>query len=129
MHSYLSTAFLTMQIVQMAKAIIPCFHANMDENKMYHVGATWVSEDGLTDRHNLELRYTRNSEYLAIQGEQQLDGSWMFEEPNGTQHTISKSRYEAYMKTKKKHAEDYENLCKKAAESGVYKEVIDANPA
>ena len=53
MHQHISTAFLTMQIVKMAKAMIPTFHATMDEDKMYHLGCTWISEDGLTDRHNV----------------------------------------------------------------------------
>ena len=62
MHQHISTAFLTMEIVKMAKAMIPLFHATMDDAKMYHLGCTWISEDGLTDRHNVEIRYTRNSE-------------------------------------------------------------------
>ena len=73
-----------MQIIQAAKAIIPQFHAFSDDEKRYHIGATWVSEDGLQDHHNLELRYTRNSESLALQGDPQPDGSWKYVEPNGS---------------------------------------------
>jgi hypothetical protein len=115
-----------MQIVQMAKAMIPMFHLTTDEHKMHHLGCTWSDEDGLTDRHNLEIRYTRNSEQLAVKrGEEQLDGSWMFEEPDGTKHTISKARFEAYLAIKKKHASQYQEIVDKMTSSGLNNEVID----
>ena len=130
MHQHISTAFLTMQIVKMAKAMIPTFHATMDEDKMYHLGCTWISEDGLTDRHNVEIRYTRNSEELAIkQGDEQPDGSWMFEEPNGNKHVISKSRFDAYVSVKKKHADQYEEIKSRMKTSGINNEIIDAQAA
>ena len=130
MPQHISTAFLTMEIVKMAKAMIPLFHATMDDAKMYHLGCTWISEDGLTDRHNVEIRYTRNSEELAVkQGEEQLDGSWMFEEPNGTKHTISKARFDAYVSVKKKHADQYEDIKSRMKTAGINDEIIDAQAA
>jgi hypothetical protein len=119
-----------MEIVKMAKAMIPLFHATMDDAKMYHLGCTWISEDGLTDRHNVEIRYTRNSEELAVkQGEEQLDGSWMFEEPNGTKHTISKARFDAYVSVKKKHADQYEEIKSRMKTSGIDNDIVDAQAA
>ena len=130
MHPQIQTALLTMQIVKMAKAMIPLFHASMDKEKMYHVGCTWSNEDGLKDRHNVEIRYTRNSEELAVtQGEEQLDGSWMYEEPNGTKHTISKARFDTYIGVKKKHADQYADLKNRMKNSGINSEIIDTEPA
>ena len=119
-----------MQIIQAAKAIVPEFHAFSDDDKRYHIGATWVSDSGLKDHHNLELRYTRNSEELAVtQGEEQLDGSWMYEEPNGTKHTISKARFDTYIGVKKKHADQYADLKNRMKNSGINSEIIDTEPA
>ena len=67
------TFITTMQIVSAAKALIPSFQAYSDHNKRYHLGLTWTDDKGLRDEHKLELRYTRNNESLAIQGDPQLD--------------------------------------------------------
>ena len=126
----ISNLFLTMEIVKMVKTMIPCLHATMDEDKRYHVGATWTNENGLTDRHNIEIRYTRNSEQLAVdQGEPQLDGSWVYKEPNGTQHTISKGRALAYEKLRQKHADEYQEMQHRKQAAGLSEDFIDATLA
>ena len=84
-----NTQFKTMSILSAFKHIIPEFHAYSDDEKRYNIGATWTDQDGLRDHHNLELRYVRNSERLALQGEPQPDGSWRYVEANGSVHVIS----------------------------------------
>jgi hypothetical protein len=81
-----------MQFFAAFKTLIPEFHAYADEDKRYNIGATWTDAQGLRDYHNLEMRYVRNSEKLALQGEPQPDGSWKYVEPNGTVHVISPDR-------------------------------------
>ena len=63
------TFITTMQIVSAAKSLIPSFQAYSDDDKRYHLGLTWTDDKGLRDEHKLELRYTRNSEQLALKGE------------------------------------------------------------
>jgi hypothetical protein len=65
------------------KHLIPNFHAYSDDERRYNIGATWTAADGLQDYHNLEMRYVRNSEQLALQGQPQPDGSWKYVEPMG----------------------------------------------
>jgi hypothetical protein len=60
-----------MSIFSVVKHLIPQPHAFMDEDKRYNLGLTWTDPEGLTDSHNLELRYVRNSERLALQGQPQ----------------------------------------------------------
>jgi hypothetical protein len=74
------------------KHLIPNFHAYSDDERRYNIGATWTAADGLQDYHNLEMRYVRNSEQLALQGQPQPDGSWKYVEPNGCVHTMSAER-------------------------------------
>ena len=93
-----STLLIAMQIVSAVKSIVPQFHAFNDDDNRYHIGATWVSDDGLKDYHNVEIRYTRNSESLALKGEPQPDGSWKYVEPNGSEHVMTAERVNAYMK-------------------------------
>ena len=126
MHQHISTAFLTMQIVKMAKAMIPTFHATMDEDKMYHLGCTWISEDGLTDRHNVEIRYIRNSESLALKGEPQPDGSWKYVEPNGAEHVMTAERVKWFMQQTHRQALVMNQMLTKLEQSGTATEVIDA---
>ena len=125
MHQHISTAFLTMQIVKMAKAMIPTFHATMDEDKMYHLGCTWISEDGLTDRHNVEIRYTRNSESLALKGEPQPDGSWKYVEPSGAEHVMTAERVNAYMKQTHKQAVIMNEMLTKLEAAGLMQDAIE----
>ena len=76
-----------MQFFAAFKSIIPEFHAFSDEDKRYNIGATWTGVDGLKDHHNLELRYVRNSERLALQGDLHHAGN----ERNSTGRIAEKS--------------------------------------
>ena len=93
-----------MSILSCFTGLIPQVHAYMDDDKRYNLGATWIDSEGLTDCHNLELRYVRNSERLALQGQPQPDGSWAYVEANGTVHTISAARAQAFMDKTHEHA-------------------------
>ena len=84
--------------------LLPQFHAYMDDDQRYNIGATWKDREGLTDCHNLELRYVRNSERLALQGKPQPDGSWSYVDTNGTIHTITADRAQAFMEKTHEHA-------------------------
>jgi hypothetical protein len=84
-------------MIQLFKHLIPSFHAFTDEERRYNIGATWTDQDGLQDFHNLEFKYVRNSERLALGGEPQPDGSWRYEAPDGSVHTISAERAQAFM--------------------------------
>ena len=64
-----------MSIFAAFKHIIPEFHAYSDDSNRYNLGATWTAADGLKDYHNVEFRYVRNSERLALEGEPQPDGT------------------------------------------------------
>ena len=77
----------------------------MDSEQRYNVGLTWIDQEGLTDVHNLEIRYVRNNERLAIErGEPQPDGSWAYKETNGTVHTMSAERVNSFMAKTQEHA-------------------------
>lgn len=93
-----------MQIFSAFKSLVPDFHAYSDADKRYNIGATWTSADGLQDFHNLELKYVRNSERLALQGDPQPDGSWKYVEPNGSVHTITAERAQHFMEQTQAHA-------------------------
>ncbi len=120
-----STLIIAMQIVSAVKSVVPQFHAFNDDDNRYHLGATWVSEDGLKDHHNLELRYTRNSESLALKGEPQPDGSWKYIEPNGSEHTMSADRVNAYMKQTHKQAVIMNEMLTKLDAAGLMQEAIE----
>ena len=120
-----STLIIAMQIVSAVKSVVPQFHAFNDDDNRYHLGATWVSEDGLKDHHNLELRYTRNSESLALKGEPQPDGSWKYIEPNGSEHTMSSDRVNAYMKQTHKQAVIMNEMLTKLDAAGLMQEAIE----
>jgi hypothetical protein len=126
MHYPTSTVFLTMQIIQAAKAIVPEFHAFSDDDKRYHIGATWVSDTGLKDHHNLELRYTRNSESLALKGDVQPDGSFKYVEPNGSEHIMTAERVKWFMQQTHRQALVMNQMLTKLEQSGTATEVIDA---
>ena len=120
-----------MQIFAAFKSFIPEVHAFSDEEKRYHLGATWTDQDGLRDMHNLELRYVRNSERLALQGEPQPDGSWRYVEPNGCVHTISLERAKHFMEQTQAHASIMVGMLDKLRDAGVLDETLDttAQPA
>ena len=87
------------------KHLIPQPHGYMDSDRRYNIGLTWIDQEGLTDVHNLEIRYVRNNERLAIErGEPQPDGSWAYKESNGTVHTMSAERVNAFMAKTQEHA-------------------------
>ena len=108
-----------MSIFSCIKDIIPQFHAYMDEDHRYNIGGTWIDREGLTDVHNLELRYVRNSERIALQGDPQPDGSWAYTETNGTVHTISAERVQLFMEKTHEQACIMTNMLDKLESSGL----------
>ncbi len=120
-----------MSIFAVVKHLIPQPHAYMDEDKRYNLGLTWTDTEGLTDSHNLELKYVRNSERLALQGQPQPDGSWQYTEANGTVHTISADRAAAFMEKTHEHATIMCQMLDRLKEAGIVGQTIDtsAQPA
>ena len=120
-----------MQIFAAFKHLIPEIHAFSDEEKRYHLGATWTDQNGLRDMHNLELRYVHNSERLALQGQPQPDGSWRYEEPNGSVHTITAERAKQFMEQTQLHANIMCAMLDKLQDEGINSPLVDAtaNPA
>jgi len=87
------------------KHLIPQPHAHMDGEQRYNVGLTWIDQEGLTDRHNIQIKYIRNSEKLAVtQGEPQPDGSWKYVEQGGMVHTMTAERVNAFFKKTQENA-------------------------
>ena len=120
-----------MQIFAAFKHLIPEFHAFSDEDKRYNIGATWTDSQGLRDHHNVELRYVRNSERMALQGEPQPDGSWKYVEPNGNVHVISAERAKHFMEQTQAHASIMVGMLDKMREAGIIDDILDtdAQPA
>lgn len=120
-----------MQIFAAFKSLIPEFHAFSDEEQRYNVGATWTGGDGLRDYHNLEFKYVRNSERLALQGDPQPDGSWKYVEPNGRVHTISAERAQWFLEQTHRHANIMCDMLTKLQDAGIGIPPIDttADPA
>ena len=116
-----------MQIFAAFKHLIPEVHAFSDEEKRYHLGATWTDQNGLRDMHNLELRYVRNSERLALQGEPQPDGSWRYVEPNGCVHTISPERAKHFMEQTQAHASIMVGMLDKLKDAGIIDDIVDTS--
>ena len=116
-----------MQFLSAFKSFIPEFHAFSDEDKRYNIGATWTDNDGLRDQHNIEFRYVRNSEKLALQGEPQPDGSWKYVEPNGNVHVISAERARHFMETTQAHATMMCAMLERLKEAGLYDQFIDTD--
>jgi hypothetical protein len=113
------------------KHVIPVVHAYQDDEHRYNFGATWTASDGLQDHHNLELRYVHNSERLALQGEPQPDGSWVYRDPSGTVHRISAERAAHFMEQTHQHATLMCGMLDKLTKAGVAAPVVDteAQPA
>ena len=126
-NSTLLTFITTMQIVSAAKALIPSFQAYSDDDKRYHLGLTWTDDQGLRDEHKLDLRYTRNSEKLALQGEPQPDGSWKYVEPNGNEHVLTSERAKQFLHITHKNAMVANAMVDKLKKAGM-QETIDAIP-
>ena len=116
-----------MQFFAAFKTLIPEFHAYADEDKRYNIGATWTDAQGLRDYHNLEMRYVRNSEKLALQGEPQPDGSWKYVEPDGCIHTISADRARHFMETTQAHATMMCGMLERLKDAGLYDQIIDTS--
>jgi len=98
----------------------------MDADQRYNLGLTWADQDGLTDCHNLELRYVRNSERLALQGEPQPDGSWQYVEAGGMVHTITAERAQAFMQKTHEHATIMVQMLERLKEAGALDNIVDA---
>ena len=120
-----------MEFLSAIRHLIPEFHAYADDDQRYNLGATWTAADGLKDYHNLELRYVRNSERLALQGDPQPDGSWRYVEPTGRVHTMSAERAKMFLEQSHAHATILGGMLDRLKESGLLEEVVDtqAQPA
>lgn len=109
------------------KALIPQPHCFQDEESLTHIGLTWKNPNGLTDTHDLQLRYTRNNEVWAMEkGEPQPDGSFVFTEPNGMQHIMTADRVKAFFEQTNKDAETMLGMIDKIKEAGTMGNVIEA---
>jgi len=119
--------FNSMEIFACFKNLIPTVHAYQDADQRYNLGATWTAPDGLQDYHNLELKYVRNSERLALQGEPQPDGSWVYVEPNGCIHTIAPDRAKHFMEKTHEHATIMCAMIDKLRDAGVMDNILDTD--
>jgi hypothetical protein len=117
-----------MSIFSCLKTLVPQFHAFMDDEQRYNVGATWIDSEGLTDTHNIELKYVRNSERLALQGDPQPDGSWAYKEVNGTVHVISAERVKLFMNKTHENATIMVNMLDKLKATGILNNPIETQP-
>ena len=116
-----------MEFLSAVRHLIPQFHAYSDEERRYNIGATWTAADGLQDHHNLELRYVRNSERLALQGDPQPDGSWKYVEPSGAVHVMSADRARMFMEQTHAHATIMCTMLDRLKEAGLMDQVVDTN--
>ena len=102
----------------------------MDDEGLYNFGLTWIDQDGLTDVHNVQLRYVRNSEKLAVQfGKPQPDGSWAYVESNGVTHTMSAERVKAFMEKTQEQATLMCSMLDRLNEAGLVGAMVDATVA
>lgn len=115
-----------MKLLSAISTLLPHVHAFLDENNFYQVGATWIAVDGLREQHNLELRYTHNSERLALQGEPMPNGSWRYVSANGRVHTISAERAREFMETTHRHATVMVGMLDRLKEAGVAAPTFEA---
>ena len=116
-----------MSIFSCFKHIIPEFHAYSDVDKRYNIGATWTAQDGLHDYHNLEVKYVRNSERLALQGDPQPDGSWRYVSPDGAVHVMSAERALHFMETTQAHATMMCGMLERLKDAGLYDKIVDTS--
>lgn len=124
-----SIATTTMKLLASISALLPKLHAFLDEDSFYQLGATWTAADGLREQHNLELRYTHNSERLALQGQPMPNGSWRYVAPNGRVHTISADRARDFMETTHRHATVMVGMLDRLKEAGVIAPTFDTQQA
>jgi hypothetical protein len=89
-----------MQFLSAIQSLIPRGHAFIDEERYVHLGVTFKDGDGLTDKHNLAIKYTRNCERLARErGDAMPDGSFRYVDPvSGMVHTMSADRVSKFTK-------------------------------
>ena len=117
--------FTTMKILSTLQSWLPELHNYTDEERRHHIGFTWHGKDGLRDSHDLELRYTYNSERLALQGSPRPDGSWAYTEPNGRVHTITATRARAFMQYTQESASLMVEMLEKLRDAGVLDEIVE----
>jgi hypothetical protein len=111
-------------------ALIPDIHFFKDEEHRFNLGATWIDHEGLRDYYNLELRYVRNSERLAlINGSPQPDGSWAYLETEGMIHRISADRAQAFMEKTHEQATIMCGMINRLKEAGALDPVIGTGAA
>jgi hypothetical protein len=115
----------TMKLLSTLQSWLPELHNFTDEDRRHHIGFTWHGKDGLRDSHDLELRYTYNSERLALQGNPCPDGSWSYTEPNGRIHTITAERAKAFMHATQKSASLMVDMLHKLREAGVLDKIVE----
>jgi hypothetical protein len=116
----------TMKILSTLQSWLPELHNYKDENQRHHLGCTWHGGDGLRDTYDLELRYSYNSERLALQGIPRPDGSWAYAEPNGRVHTISAERARAFMESTHRSATVMVAMLDKLRDAGVLDNTVEA---
>jgi len=114
-----------MKLIAALNALLPQLHLFIDEENFYQLGATWTASDGLRVLHNLELRYTYNSERLALQGEPLPNGCWRYVAANGRVHTISAERAREFMETTHRHATVMVGMLDRLKEAGVVAPIFD----
>lgn len=116
-----------MEFLSAIRHFIPQFHLYADAEQRYNIGATWTAADGLQDYHNVELRYVRNSERLALQGDPQPDGSWRYVEPCGRIHTMSPERARMFMEQTHAHATIMCGMLDRLKDSGLMDDTVDTS--
>ena len=117
--------FTTMKILSTLQSWLPELHNYTDDNRRHHIGFAWHGKDGLRDSHDLELRYTYNSERLALQGSPRPDGSWAYTEANGRVHTISAERARAFMQNTQESASLMVEMLNKLRDAGVLDDIVE----
>ena len=116
----------TMSLLAALNSLLPELHSYRDEDRRFHMGCTWHARDCLREFHDLELRYSYNSERLALQGEVRPDGSWYYTEPNGRVHTISAERAREFMESTHRSATVMVAMLDKLKDAGVLDNTVEA---
>jgi hypothetical protein len=116
----------SMNLLNALNSLLPELHSYRDEDRRFHMGCTWHARDGLRELHDLELRYSYNSERLALQGEVRPDGSWCYTEPNGRIHTNSAEHAREFMKSTSRSASVMVAMLDKLRDAGVLGSTIEA---